>query len=61
MLTVLYTANIRDAKAQKDAALEEYVQEEKKARVQEDAIRQVNQKIADKAMAVSYSIKCPSY
>ncbi|XP_065884764.1 golgin subfamily A member 6-like protein 22 [Dysidea avara] len=44
-------ANVRDAKAQKDAALDEYVQEEKKARAQEDAIRQVNQKMADKAMA----------
>jgi len=58
---MLYAANIRDAKAQKDAALKEYVQEEKKARAQEDAIRQVNQKMADKAMAVSFLIKCPSH
>ena len=50
MVTML--GNIREAKAQKDAAQKEYEQDEKKARVQEDAIRQVNQKMADKAMTV---------
>jgi len=58
---MLHTANIRDAKALKDAAQVEHVLEEKKARAQEDAIRQVNQKMADKAMAVCYPIKCPSH
>ena len=51
MVTIL--ANIREAKAQKDAAQQEYEQDEKRARAQEDAIRQVNQKMADKAMTVN--------
>lgn len=53
MVTIL--ANIREAKAQKDAALKEYEQDENRARAQEDAIRQVNQKMADKAMTVNCS------
>lgn len=53
MVTIL--ANIREAKAQKDAAQQEYEQDEKRARAQEDAIRQVNQKMADKAMTVNWS------
>lgn len=51
MVTIL--ANIREAKAQKDAAQKEYEQDQKRARAQEDAVRQVNQKMADKAMIVS--------
>ena len=51
MVTML--GNIREAKAQKDAAQKEYEQDEKRARAQEDAIRQVNQKMADKAMKVN--------
>lgn len=49
----LPSANIREAKAQKDAAQKEYEQDDKRARVQEEAIRQVNQKMADKAMTVN--------
>lgn len=51
MVTIL--ANVREAKALKDAAQKEYEQDEKRARVQEEAIRQVNQKMADKAMTVN--------
>ena len=54
MVTML--GNIREAKAQKDAAQKEYEQDEKKARAQEDAIRQVNQKMADKAMKVNMKL-----
>lgn len=51
MVTIL--ANIREAKALKDAAQKEYEQYDKRARAQEEAIRQVNQKMADKAMTVN--------
>lgn len=54
MVTML--GNIREAKAQKDAAQKEYEQDEKRARAQEDAIRQVNQKMADKAMTVNIKV-----
>ena len=51
MVTIL--ANIREAKALKDATQKEYEQYDKRARAQEEAIRQVNQKMADKAMTVN--------
>lgn len=51
MVTIL--ANVKEAKAQKDATQKEYEQDEIRARAQEDAIRQVNQKMADKAMMVN--------
>ena len=50
---VTMQANIREAKAQKDAAQKEYEQDENRTRAQEDAIRHVNQKMADKAMTVN--------
>ena len=53
---VTMLANIKEAKAQKDAAQKEYEQDEKRARAQEDAIRQVNQKMADKAMTVKQNV-----
>lgn len=51
MVTIL--ANVKEAKAQKDATQKEYEQDEIRARAQEDVIRQVNQKMADKAMMVN--------
>lgn len=54
-------ANIREARAQKDAAQKEYEQDERRARAQEDAIRQVNQKMADKAMMVKWTYNITSY
>ena len=59
MVTML--GNIRVAKAQKDTAQKEYEQDEKRARAQEDAIRQVNQKIADKAMMVNIKLYVQAY
>ena len=59
MVTML--GNIRVAKAQKDTAQKEYEQDEKRARAQEDAIRQVNQKIADKAMMVNIKLYVWAY
>ena len=51
MVTML--ANVREAKAQKDATQKEFEKDENRTRAQEDTIRHVNQKMADKAMMVN--------
>jgi hypothetical protein len=46
-------ASVKEAKKAQQEALEEYMKEEKKSHMQEEAIRQANQKMADKMADVS--------
>ena len=53
MEQVVRKVSIKKAKEMADATQQEYILAEQKARVQEDTVRKIHQKQADKAMVVS--------
>ena len=55
---IVRKASIKTAKEMADAQQQEYIQADQKARAQEQAMRKVHQKQADKAMDVSPHLPC---